>query len=75
MAQFWERLYLYSANERGVAKCSSCSSMGKTCRSFWLVPGVLLAVLFYAVWTNIPARLCRAFRPLHLFSLINGISA
>jgi NADH-quinone oxidoreductase subunit L len=29
--------------------------------------GVLLAVLFYAVWTDIPARLCRAFRPLHLF--------
>jgi NADH-quinone oxidoreductase subunit L len=29
--------------------------------------GVALAVLFYAVWTDMPAKICAAFRPLHLF--------
>jgi len=29
--------------------------------------GVLLAVLFYAVFTNMPARIATAFKPIHLF--------
>ncbi len=29
--------------------------------------GVILAVLFYAVWTDMPAHIAKAFRPIYLF--------